>query len=113
MGGCSSQRGEPKSSSGLLISAWITEIQIMCLLFKQVPLSGEKVAKPGFVSFYCTLTKNTAVLYSFIHPSPLGGAAEDTPSLELSETQIAIKSSHTFDFLFPFFFFWRGGGTGT
>lgn len=30
----------PKSSSGLLISAWITDIQIMCLVFKQVPLSG-------------------------------------------------------------------------
>lgn len=35
----------PKSSSGLLISAWITDIQIMCLVFKQVPLSGEKVAR--------------------------------------------------------------------
>lgn len=50
MGGCYSQCGEPKSSSGLLISAWITDIQIVCLLFKQVPLSGEKVAKPGFVA---------------------------------------------------------------
>ena len=43
----------PKSSSGLLISAWITDIQIMCLVFKQVPLSGvgrgDKVAKRGFV----------------------------------------------------------------
>lgn len=39
----------PKSSSGLLISAWITDIQIMCLMFKQVPLSGEKVAKQSFV----------------------------------------------------------------
>lgn len=39
----------PKSSSGLLISAWITDIQIMCLMFKQVLLSGEKVAKQSFV----------------------------------------------------------------
>lgn len=42
----------PKSSSGLLIcliSAWITDIQIMSLMFKQVPLSGEKVAKQSFV----------------------------------------------------------------
>lgn len=39
----------PKSSSGLLISSWITDIQIMCLMFKQVPLSGKKVAKQSFV----------------------------------------------------------------
>lgn len=50
MGECYSQCGEPKSSSGLLISAWITDIQIMCLLFKQVPLSGGESCQAGALS---------------------------------------------------------------
>lgn len=37
----------PKSSSGLLISAWITDIQIMCPVFKQVPLRGGGGAGAG------------------------------------------------------------------
>lgn len=84
MGGCYSQCGEPKSSSGLLISAWITDIQIMCLLFKQVPLSGGESCQAGLCLVSCVIllhrNEKHGCTVSFTR-APLRGVVSDTPSL--------------------------------
>lgn len=43
----------PKSSSGLLILPQITDNQIMCLMFKQVLLSGKELAKQELCHVIC------------------------------------------------------------